>query len=179
LRSRRFYYCHEAVDDLPPALKLPVLVAWTAVLFAAIAIVADTFFAPAVGRIAARLKLPEDVAGATLLALGGAAPDIFTQGAALLEEATPDLRLALSESIGAGLFVATFGKALAIIVGLRHAAAAHVHAGHHGEHPGGVAVEPFPYLRDVITYLAGRLTTTHHDSNPDWSSTLLLYLQGD
>jgi Ca2+/Na+ antiporter len=67
------------VDDFPPALKLPALVLWTAVLFAAIAIVADTFFAPAVGRIAERLKLPEDVAGATLLALGGAAPDIFTQ----------------------------------------------------------------------------------------------------
>jgi hypothetical protein len=50
LRSYRFYYCHEAVDDLAPAVKLPVLVAWTAVLFAAIAIVADTFFAPAVGR---------------------------------------------------------------------------------------------------------------------------------
>ena len=67
------------MDDFPAALKLPALVAWTAVLFAAIAIVADTFFAPAVGRIAERLKLPEDVAGATLLALGGAAPDIFTQ----------------------------------------------------------------------------------------------------
>jgi hypothetical protein len=215
----RFYYCHEDVDDFPPALKLPVLLLWCAVLFAAIAVVADNFFAPvglvgdflllhnvmisvktrsghqlmtppgsdamqqpyapAVERISERLKLPEDVAGATLLALGGAAPDIFTQAAALVEESTPDLRLALSESIGAGLFVATFGKALTIIVGLRHAgnkaaaaasgegdgASAAGAAGTASTAPAaataaaaaastGISVEPFPYLRDVIAYLA-------------------------
>ena len=87
-------------------------------LFVAIGTVGDAFFAPAVERIATRLRLPDDVAGATLLALGGAAPDIFTQIAALVESAEPDLRLALSESIGAGLFVAAFGKALAVLVGL-------------------------------------------------------------
>jgi hypothetical protein len=61
------------------------------------------------------LKLSEDVAGATLLALGGAAPDIFTQAAAIAESATPDVRLAISESVGSGLFVATVGKALAVL----------------------------------------------------------------
>ena len=139
----------------------------------AIAVVADVFFAPVVERIAERLKLPEDVAGATLLALGGAAPDIFTQAAALLEESNPDLRLAISESIGAGLFVSTFGKALTIIVGLRYAGRGGGGGGVAGSDddgggagsggsagaPGrpiasGVAVEPYPYLRDVITYLS-------------------------
>ena len=28
----RFYFCHEDVDDFPPALKQPVLVLWTVVL---------------------------------------------------------------------------------------------------------------------------------------------------
>ena len=30
----RFYFCHEDVDDFPPALKQPVLVLWTVVLLA-------------------------------------------------------------------------------------------------------------------------------------------------
>ena len=148
--SNRFYYCHEDVDDFPAVLKLPALIAWCVVLFVAISVVADAFFAPAVGRIAQRLKLREDVAGATLLALGGAAPDMFTQGAALIEEASPDLRLALSEAVGAGLYVSTFGKALVVIAGLRHAR----NAGDAGVPLTGVAVEPFPYLRDCITYLS-------------------------
>jgi hypothetical protein len=67
------------------------------------------------------MKLPEDVAGATLLALGGAAPDIFTQTAALLDAPEPDLKLALSESLGAGVFVATFGQALAILADVKRA----------------------------------------------------------
>ena len=53
------------------------------------------------GERIAGVRLPEDVAGATLLALGGAAPDIFTQAAAIAESATPDARLAISESVGA------------------------------------------------------------------------------
>jgi hypothetical protein len=108
-----------------------LLIGWCAVLFLAIGTVGDAFFAPAVERIALRLRLPDDVAGATLLALGGAAPDIFTQIAALVESDEPDLKLALSESIGAGLFVATFGKALAVLVGLAWEAKRHDRDGPH------------------------------------------------
>ena len=115
----RFYYCSDSfVGAAPPALKLPILALWCLVLFVAIATVAGNYFAPSVERISARLGLSEDVAGATILALGGAAPDIFTQAAALLESDTPDLRLALSESVGAGLFVSNLGKALTVLVGL-------------------------------------------------------------
>ena len=43
----------------------------------------QTFFAPAVGVVADRLHLAPDVAGATLLAFGNAAADMFTQIAAI------------------------------------------------------------------------------------------------
>ena len=160
LNYLRFIECPADAND--GAAKAVLLVGWCAMLFVAIGTVGDAFFAPAVERIATRLRLPDDVAGATLLALGGAAPDIFTQIAALVESAEPDLRLALSESIGAGLFVATFGKALAVLVGLAWEAKRRV--GNDGSHHSsddhvphsrqGVAVEPFPYLRDVSAYLA-------------------------
>ena len=127
----RFYFCSDdpisealfggEASPIAPLLKLPLLLFWTTILFASIGVVADHFLAPAVARIARRMKLPEDVAGATLLALGGAAPDIFTQTAALLDAPEPDLKLALSESLGAGVFVATFGQALAILAGVKRA----------------------------------------------------------
>ena len=161
LNYLRFIECPADAND--GAAKAVLLVGWCAMLFVAIGTVGDAFFAPAVERIATRLRLPDDVAGATLLALGGAAPDIFTQIAALVESAEPDLRLALSESIGAGLFVATFGKALAVLVGLAWEAKRRVGDNDDGSHhpsdenvphsQQGVAVEPFPYLRDVSAYL--------------------------
>ena len=153
----RFIECPTDAND--GAAKVVLLIGWCAVLFLAIGTVGDAFFAPAVERIALRLRLPDDVAGATLLALGGAAPDIFTQIAALVESDEPDLKLALSESIGAGLFVATFGKALAVLVGLAWEAKRHDRDGPHDpntEHVAhsqqGVSVEPFPYVRDVVAY---------------------------
>ena len=161
LNYLRFIECPADAND--GAAKAVLLVGWCAMLFVAIGTVGDAFFAPAVERIATRLRLPDDVAGATLLALGGAAPDIFTQIAALVESVEPDLRLALSESIGAGLFVATFGKALAVLVGLAWEAKRRVGGNDGSHHPSnenvphsqqGVAVEPFPYLRDVSAYLA-------------------------
>ncbi len=161
LNYLRFIECPADAND--GAAKAVLLVGWCAMLFVAIGTVGDAFFAPAVERIATRLRLPDDVAGATLLALGGAAPDIFTQIAAIVESVEPDLRLALSESIGAGLFVATFGKALAVLVGLAWEAKRRVGGNDGSHHPSnenvphsqqGVAVEPFPYLRDVSAYLA-------------------------
>ena len=155
-----FYYCDGTHDKsaaaasfaaAPHWLKVPMLTVWAVILFAAIGGVADRFFAPAVERIAKRLKLSEDVAGATLLALGGAAPDIFTQAAAIAESATPDARLAISESVGAGLFVATVGKALAVLVGLG-AGARRGDKGSRKTPTGVVEVDAFPYVRDAMAY---------------------------
>jgi Ca2+/Na+ antiporter len=47
-------------------------------MFIALAIVCDEFFVPALEVMAQKLGMTEDVAGATLMAAGGSAPELFT-----------------------------------------------------------------------------------------------------
>uniref|UniRef100_A0A3Q2Q4A7 Sodium/potassium/calcium exchanger 1 n=1 Tax=Fundulus heteroclitus TaxID=8078 RepID=A0A3Q2Q4A7_FUNHE len=47
-------------------------------MFVALAIVCDEFFVPALGAITAKLEISDDVAGATFMAAGGSAPELFT-----------------------------------------------------------------------------------------------------
>ena len=47
-------------------------------MFIALAIVCDEFFVPALSVITDKLKISEDVAGATFMAAGGSAPELFT-----------------------------------------------------------------------------------------------------
>ena len=47
-------------------------------MFIALAIVCDEFFVPTLGVIIDRLKITEDVAGATFMAAGGSAPELFS-----------------------------------------------------------------------------------------------------
>ncbi|XP_071464508.1 sodium/potassium/calcium exchanger 1 [Marmota flaviventris] len=47
-------------------------------LFVALAIVCDEFFVPALSIITEKLQISEDVAGATFMAAGGSAPELFT-----------------------------------------------------------------------------------------------------
>ena len=74
----RLHYCL-AGRGAPVFLSVGIAVLWCTFLFFALSITADSFFAPAVRNIAAWLRLPSDVAGATLLALGNGGPDFFTQ----------------------------------------------------------------------------------------------------
>lgn len=46
--------------------------------FYLLAVICDEFFVPALDRIAHRLKMSSDVAGATLMAVGSSAPELFT-----------------------------------------------------------------------------------------------------
>lgn len=47
-------------------------------VFVALAIVCDEYFVPALGIITDKLQISEDVAGATFMAAGGSAPELFT-----------------------------------------------------------------------------------------------------
>ncbi|CAH2253158.1 sodium potassium calcium exchanger 3-like [Pelobates cultripes] len=58
------------------AIALHVLFAMY--MFYALAIVCDDFFVPSLEKISERLQLSEDVAGATFMAAGSSAPELFT-----------------------------------------------------------------------------------------------------
>lgn len=60
-----------------------MFLAWIACLFALMLILAERFFVPSLELISEYLRLPPPVAGATLLAFGNGAPDVFTQLAAI------------------------------------------------------------------------------------------------
>ena len=47
-------------------------------MFAGIAIVCDDYFVPALEKIVEKLELSDDVAGATFMAAGSSAPELFT-----------------------------------------------------------------------------------------------------
>ncbi|MED6248619.1 hypothetical protein ATANTOWER_002783, partial [Ataeniobius toweri] len=50
----------------------------TVYMFCALALVCDDYFVPSLEKICERLHLSEDVAGATFMAAGSSAPELFT-----------------------------------------------------------------------------------------------------
>eukprot|EP00884_Botryococcus_braunii_P012621 jgi/Botrbrau1/2135/Bobra.0093s0042.1 len=74
-------------------------------MFYCLSEVGEGFLVPAVEFIAEKLKLPPAIAGVTLLSFAGGAPDLFTQLAAVSAgQGHVDLGLAISSTMGSGLF---------------------------------------------------------------------------
>lgn len=95
-------------DGLPLGLSSLLLLAWLALTFVVIERAAQGYLAPSLEALSERLRLPADIAGATLLALGNGAAETFTQFAALLgAEAEPDVQLATAAAVGSTAYVAT------------------------------------------------------------------------
>lgn len=88
-QERKHYLHNGPIDEFP---KLNVFThdeiknkfAWlvhllvSLYMFAALAIVCDDYFVPALERLSEALELTEDVAGATFMAAGSSAPELFT-----------------------------------------------------------------------------------------------------
>ena len=100
----QFPYC-----DLPNLIPLAdtLLFIWIAYLFVCLAITAEDYFCPALTTISKMLKLSQNVAGVTFLALGNGSPDIFSCIAALSSGSLTTAFLAFGAMFGAGLFVNT------------------------------------------------------------------------
>jgi len=116
----------------------------------ALALVADAFFCPALETVATILKISPEVAGATLLALGNGAPDVFAQVAAVTSGSMPDVDMAVSTALGSGLFITTVILGVVILMDKTK-----------NTNDGsltGVVVSAAPYNRDVYAYLIGILT---------------------
>lgn len=98
----RIHYCMLANW---PLLSNMIMLSWIFFLLALLKVVADRFFCPALEVIADFFKLPANVAGATLLAFGNGAPDMFTQLAAVSAFDASAVPMAIGEPLGGGLFV--------------------------------------------------------------------------
>ncbi|KAJ1460789.1 Sodium/calcium exchanger protein-domain-containing protein [Pelagophyceae sp. CCMP2097] len=90
------------------------LALWLCLLLSLLGTTADLFFIDQLEFMAARLRLSPEVAGATLMACGNGAPDVFTAWNAI-RNAT-DFPLVLAELLGASIFVTTVVLGLVLIV---------------------------------------------------------------
>jgi len=95
---------------------------------------ADNFFVVELQTLSSILKLSDDVAGVTLLALGNGAPDIFTAVVGLGQN---DFQLALSDLMGGGIFINTVVLGSVLLV----------------TDPATLAVDRKPFLRDLGMYM--------------------------
>lgn len=86
------------------------------VLFVALAIVCDDFFVPSLEAISEKLNLSEDVAGATFMAAGSSAPELFTSVAGV----------AVQTDVGVGTIVGSAVFNIQIIIALTAALAGQV-----------------------------------------------------
>eukprot|EP00164_Ancoracysta_twista_P007801 GFYU01011147.1.p1 GENE.GFYU01011147.1~~GFYU01011147.1.p1 ORF type:complete len:592 (+),score=30.65 GFYU01011147.1:38-1813(+) len=129
-----FRYCE--VQDYP-VLSYFVIIPWLLVIISLLATTADLFFVPQLELMSTKLKLPQDVAGITLLAFGNGAPDVFTAISGI--DGADDFPLVLSELLGASIFISTVVLGAVFIVS-------------------DGAVDKVPFFRDITVYIIATVT---------------------
>jgi len=90
-------------------LEILLLVALLLGIFYLLAVVCDEFFVDSLEIISDRLKLSSDVAGATFMAIGSSAPELFTSILALMRPG--------SEDVGSGTIVGSAIFNILVIIG--------------------------------------------------------------
>jgi len=106
-------------------------------MFLALAIICDEFFVPALEVIADQLELSMDIAGATLMAAGGSAPELFTSLVGTFEES----EVGFSTIVGSAVFNVIF------VIGVCALAA-----------PKPLALTWWPLFRDSTYYVISLVT---------------------
>ncbi|XP_072034066.1 sodium/potassium/calcium exchanger 4-like isoform X4 [Amphiura filiformis] len=122
--------CDFEEDHYPYAwvVLYAIIVLW---FFIALAIICDDFFVPSLEVISEELDLSEDVAGATFMAAGSSAPELFTSIAGV----------AFQSDVGVGTIVGSAVFNINIIIALTAALAGQV-----------LVLDPRPLIRDSLFY---------------------------
>ncbi|KAJ1728923.1 hypothetical protein LPJ61_003781 [Coemansia biformis] len=94
------YYCADAAWR---GSLLALLALWTALLFVWLGVSASEYLSPNIGALAQLLRMPESLAGVTLLALGNGAPDLASTFSAVRAGSAA---LAFGQIIGSASFIA-------------------------------------------------------------------------
>ncbi|KNC53423.1 sodium/potassium/calcium exchanger 6 /K(+)/Ca(2+) [Thecamonas trahens ATCC 50062] len=123
------YFCD--FGHLRP-LAIALFLGWLLFLFIFLGVSADDYLCPALKVVSDAMRLSDNVAGVTLLALANGAPDISSAYVALQRESTANI--AFGALSGAGLFVTTVVMAAVAFAGT-------------------FSVTRRPFLRDIVTYL--------------------------
>ena len=126
-------------------------------MFLALAIVCDEFFVPALHVISSKLKISDDVAGATFMAAGGSAPELFTSIIGLFFS---DSQVGFGTIVGSAVFNVLFviGMCAMFSKTLLH-------------------LTWWPLLRDSLFYIAALtlLIGFFYDGSIEWYEALILF----
>ncbi|XP_053314792.1 sodium/potassium/calcium exchanger 3 [Spea bombifrons] len=127
-------------------------------MFYALAIVCDDFFVPSLEKISERLQLSEDVAGATFMAAGSSAPELFTSIIGVF---------ITKGDVGVGTIVGSAVFNILCIIGVCGLFAGHV-----------VVLSSWCLLRDALYYTLSviALIVFIYDEKVAWWESLILVL---
>ena len=164
--------CLHEFFGVPDSLyDLPLHSIWVLVVvvygFIGIAIVCDTYFEPSLETISTKLKLSPDVAGATFMAMGSSAPELFTS---LSDNFITKNNVGVGTIVGSALFNILVIVALSAVV-------ARPRKGE-PDTKNGIKVDWRPVLRDVIFYAGsiGLLILFIIDESVFWWESLIMIL---
>eukprot|EP01059_Diplonema_ambulator_P003005 TRINITY_DN12660_c0_g3_i1.p1 TRINITY_DN12660_c0_g3~~TRINITY_DN12660_c0_g3_i1.p1 ORF type:complete len:540 (+),score=153.03 TRINITY_DN12660_c0_g3_i1:30-1622(+) len=129
-------------------------------MFFALAIVCDDYFVPALEVITERLELSDDVAGATFMAAGGSAPELFTS---ILGEFVAKSNVGFGTIVGSAVFNVMF------VIGACAAAT-------YSTYPAGLPLTWWPLFRDSVFYATDLvlLSCFFWDTYIQWYESLAL-----
>jgi len=127
-------------------------------MFVALAIVCDEFFIPALEIVAQRLKLSNDVAGATFMAAGGSAPEFFTSVAGVFFA---------KDAVGFGTIVGSAVFNILFVISMCSLLA-----------KGVLALTWWPLFRDSVFYSVALsvLIIFYRDGKIEWYESLVLFV---
>ena len=130
-------------------------------MFFGLAIVCDDYFVPALEVITEKLDLGEDVAGATFMAAGGSAPELFTS---LLGEFVAKSNIGFGTIIGSAVFNVMFVIGACAFATVK-------------DYPNGLPLTWWPLFRDSSFYAVdlGLLTYFFSDKVIQWWESLILF----
>lgn len=127
-------------------------------MFVALAIVCDEFFVPALDVIIEKLDIQDDVAGATFMAAGGSAPELFTSIIGVFVS---------FDDVGIGTIVGSAVFNILFVIGMCALFSKTV-----------LTLTWWPLFRDCFFYSASLITLIlfFRDNEIDWAEALTLFM---
>ncbi|XP_051922474.1 sodium/potassium/calcium exchanger 3 isoform X2 [Hippocampus zosterae] len=130
-------------------------------MFHALAIVCDVYFVPSLEKVSENLQLSQDVAGATFMAAGSSAPELFTSLIGVF---------ITKGDVGVGTIVGSAVFNILVIIGI---------CGIFAGQP--ICLSWWPLFRDAVFYILSiivLIVVRHTAQKPQWETVILISMYG-